>query len=238
MRINKFIAETGLASRRGADKLIEEGRVRVNGKLLSEPGYDVKPGDEVSVNGQTLGSKENKVYYILNKPSGYVTTVCDPYGRPTVMDLMKNIPERIYPVGRLDLHTSGLLIMTNDGGLARNLTHPSSEIGKVYRVRIAGEISKRDLTRLRTGVDIGDYVTAPARVDLITWNRHSSVLEIEIHEGKNRQVRRMFGAVGHPVEELERISVGSLSLGKLSPGKYRRLNPGEVRRLMNEAGMS
>ncbi len=234
MRINKFIAQAGLASRRGADKLIEAGRVRVNGGVLLEPGYDVRPEDQVTVDGKPLSAPEKKVYYALYKPAGYVTTVSDPQGRPTVMDLVADIPERIYPVGRLDLQTSGLLIMTNDGDFARALMHPSSQIGKVYRVLIAGGISKEAVSRLRAGVDIGGFVTSRARVDLLHWDRHASLLEIEIHEGKNRQVRRMFKAVGHPVEQLERISIGSLGLGRLRPGKYRRLNPDEVRRLLGE----
>lgn len=234
MRINKYIANAGIASRRKADDLILNGQVKVNGAVLRTPGYDVKETDVVSVNGQEIESdfRPKKVYYMLNKPVGYITSAADELGRPTVMDLMEGVSERIYPVGRLDFNTSGLLFMTNDGDFAYHLTHPKHQIGKVYRARVAGQLSKTQLARLRSGVDLGDFVTARARVDVLTWTKHSTVLEIEIHEGKNREIRRMFKAVGSNVEELMRIRVGNIELGHLKPGTYRKLNPSEVEYLM------
>ena len=234
MRINKYIASAGVCSRRKADKLIEEGNVKVNGAILSEPGYDVGPDDEVLVNGKPVYADEEKVYYLLNKPVGVITSASDESGRPTVTEIM-DVGKRVFPVGRLDFNTSGVLIMTNDGEFSHLLMHPANEVDKTYRVRIAGSISKEDLAKLRHGVDIGGYVTKRAKVDLISWTKHSTLLDVTIHEGKNRQVRRMFKAVGKNVEELERTSLGGIELGRLKPGQYRKLNPNEVERLRKGA---
>lgn len=228
MRINKYIANAGIASRRKADELIQKGQVQVNGEKMTEPGYDVAEGDVVIVNGNKVEAGEKKVYYIMNKPIGFITSVDDDKGRETVVDLMADVEERVFPVGRLDYNTSGLLFMTNDGDFAYKMTHPKNRVDKIYRVRIAGTISKEKLSKLRHGVDIGGFVTSRARVDVITWNRHSSILEITIHEGKNRQIRRMFAAVGINVQELERIQVGNIKLGHLKPGQYLRLTEGEI----------
>ncbi|MBQ1490208.1 MAG: rRNA pseudouridine synthase [Eubacterium sp.] len=228
MRINKYIAQAGIASRRGADELITKGKVKVNGAVLTEPGYDVKDGDHITVNGEPITASEQKVYYIMNKPTGFITSVRDERGRRTVLDLMPDVEARIFPVGRLDYNTSGLLFLTNDGDLAYGLTHPKHEVGKTYRVLVAGNIPKAKLAVLRHGVDIGGFTTSPAKVDVITWNRHSMLLEITIHEGKYRQVRRMFDAVGYPVQELTRISVGNIKLGHLKIGQYRKLSQGEI----------
>lgn len=228
MRINKYIANAGIASRRKSDELIRKGQVLVNGETMKEPGYDVTEGDVVFVNGNKVEASEKKVYYIMNKPIGFITSVDDDKGRETVVDLMADVEERVFPVGRLDYNTSGLLFMTNDGDFAYKMTHPKHKVDKVYRVRIAGTITREKLGKLRHGVDIGGFVTSRAKVDLITWNRHSSVLEITIHEGKNRQVRRMFAAVGYNVQELERIQVGNIKLGHLKPGQYRRLTDSEI----------
>lgn len=233
MRINKYIANAGIASRRKADELIKAGKVKVNGKVMSQPGYDVADRDEVLVEGRSVQSAENKVYYAMNKPLGVITSVNDDRGRMTVVDIMSDVEERVFPVGRLDYNTSGLLLLTNDGDFANRIMHPGRRVDKTYRVRVAGNISKMKISVLRAGVRLGKFKTAPARVDVITWNRHSMILEVTIHEGKNHQIRRMFEAVGYPVQELERISIGNMKLGHLKPGQYRKLSRRELEYFRN-----
>ena len=233
MRINKYIANAGIAGRRKADELIKAGKVKVNGKVMSQPGYDVADSDEVLVEGKPVQSTENKVYYAMNKPLGVITSVNDDRGRMTVVDIMSDVEERVFPVGRLDYNTSGLLLLTNDGDFANRIMHPGRRVDKTYRVRVAGNISKIKISVLRAGVRLGKFKTAPARVDVITWNRHSMILEVTIHEGKNRQIRRMFEAVGYPVQELERISIGNMKLGHLKPGQYRKLSKRELEYFSN-----
>lgn len=228
MRINKYIASCGEASRRAADELIQQGRVSVNGKILKEPGYDVKEGDEVRLFGRVITLETKKVYYLLNKPTGYVTTTMDKEGRPTVMDLVSGEGVRLFPVGRLDYNTSGLLILTNDGDLSNKLMHPSREFPKTYRVRAAGTVTLSDIRKLENGVDIGGFVTSKAEAKLIRHDKNSSIVDITIHEGKNRQVRRMFKAIGFPVQELTRTGLGTLVIGRLAVGSYRKLSREEV----------
>jgi 23S rRNA pseudouridine2605 synthase len=228
MRLNRYIAQAGIASRRKADELVFAGRVSVNGTVAESPGIDVAEGDTVSVDGRDIASRGRFVYIALNKPKGYITTTDDDMGRPTVMDLVTDIDERIYPVGRLDAETTGLLIMTNDGDLAYALTHPKTETVKAYRARVAGVMSKERLARLRRGVDIGGYVTASAEAELIRQGKSAALVEIRIHEGKNRQVRKMFAAVGNKVLDLERTAVGEVRLGNLKEGHYRKLKREEV----------
>lgn len=232
MRINKYLADAGICSRRKADELIKAGKVKVNGEVMTTPGYDVQDDDEVVYEGQAVRPLMNKVYYLLNKPVGCVTSVTDDRDRMTVIDLFADNDERLFPVGRLDYNTAGVLFVTNDGDFSYHLTHPKHQIEKLYQVRIAGMISKEDVSKLRHGVDIGGFVTSRARVDVVSWTKHSTILEVTIHEGKNRQVRRMFEAVGKHVEELTRLSVGGIGLGHLKPGQYRKLNPNEVAMLM------
>lgn len=232
MRINKYIASSCNSSRRKADELIRTGKVKVNGKVLTEMGYDVQEGDKIHVNGKMIKDTEKKVYFLMNKPLGVVTSAKDDKGRVTVIDLMPDVDERVFPVGRLDYNTSGLLLLTNDGDLANQIMHPKNHVEKTYRVRVAGEIPKSKIVILRKGVDLGDFVTAKAKVDVVTWNRHSMVLDVTIHEGKNRQVRRMFSAIGYPVQELCRTSIGNIKLGHLKPGQYRKLSKGELEYLM------
>ena len=233
MRINKYIAQAGVASRRKADELIAAGNVKVNGAVLREPGYDVQEGDRVEVNGRLLETQEKKVYILLNKPLGYVTTVSDDKERLTVMDLVKDVDARIFPVGRLDYNTSGMLIMTNDGDFAYKLTHPKHELTKTYRARVAGILSTEKVWKLRNGVDIGGFVTSKARVDVVKGLPKSTIVDITIHEGKNRQVRKMFKAVGNNVQELERIAIGDIRLGRLAEGHYRKLTREEIEYLKN-----
>ena len=233
MRINKYIAQAGIASRRKADELIANGNVKINGAVMKEPGYDVQDGDRVEVNGRLLSGPKKMEYVLINKPLGMVTTVEDDKDRLTVMECVKDIDARLFPVGRLDYNTSGALIMTNDGDLAYHITHPKNEVYKTYRARVAGILSKEKVAQLRKGVDIGGFVTSRARVNIIKGNAHSTIVEISIHEGKNRQVRKMFAAVGNPVQELERIAIGEIRLGHLKQGHYRKLTREEVEYLRN-----
>ena len=233
MRLNKYIAEAGEASRRKADELTLAGCVRINGRVMKEPGYDVLPEDVVEVNGKVIRPASKKVYLMLNKPKGYITTVKDEQGRPTVMELLTDVAERVFPVGRLDYQTTGLLLLTNDGELAQKLAHPLHKVPKTYRARVTGVLSDQRLSRLRNGVDIGGYVTAKARVAVLKQNEKSATVEIEIHEGKNRQVRKMFTAVDCKVQELQRVSVGQLQLGRLMEGHYRKLTRQEIEYLKN-----
>ena len=233
MRINKYIAQSGICSRRKADELIANGNVKINGAVLKEPGYEVTDGDKVEVNGTQISAKQKAEYVLINKPLGMVTTVSDDKERLNVMDVVADIDARLFPVGRLDYNTSGALIMTNDGEMAYRLTHPKHEVYKTYRARVAGILSNEKAARLRKGVDIGGFVTSPAKVNIIKGTQHSTIVEISIHEGKNRQVRKMFAAVGNPVQELERIAVGEIRLGHLKPGHYRKLTREEVEYLKN-----
>ena len=231
MRINKYIAQAGIASRRKADQLIMSGNVKVNGAVMKEPGYEVAEGDKVEVNGRLLENRTKLEYVLLNKPTGMVTTVSDDKDRLTVMEVVKDIDARLFPVGRLDYNTSGALLMTNDGEMAYKLTHPKHEVYKTYRARVAGVLSNEKVARLRKGVDIGGFVTSRAKVNVIKGNQHSTIVEISIHEGKNRQVRKMFAAVGNPVQELERTAIGEIRLGHLKPGHYRKLTREEIQYL-------
>lgn len=228
MRLNKYIAQAGIASRRKADDLISCGNVKINGAVVKELGTDVKEGDAVEVNGRRITASEKKVYVLLNKPLGYVTTSSDEKDRATVLDLVADVPERIFPVGRLDYNTSGLLILTNDGELAYRLTHPKHHVYKTYRAQVQGVLSNERIARLRRGVDIGGFVTSPAQVKVIKQGERSALVEIQIYEGKNRQVRKMFAAVGNKVTALQRIAMGDIRLGRLMEGHYRKLTREEI----------
>lgn len=233
-RLQKVLAKAGVASRRQSEVLITEGKVKVNGQKVVELGTKVDPEkDIILVNNRPISLQEKKVYYVLNKPAGYISSVKDPEGRNTVLDLCADIKERIYPVGRLDYDTEGLLILTNDGELTHVLTHPSKKVHKVYQARVQGVPNVNKLLELSNGVTLEDGVTAPARVDLLVVNKGKALLELEIHEGKNRQVRRMCEAVGHPVLYLKRVQVGSVKLGNLALGEYRSLSGNELRGLKN-----
>lgn len=234
MRLNKYIAQAGLASRRKADELIQNGNIKINGITVKEMGVEVKEGDVVEVNGRVLeGSTQKPVYVMLNKPLGYITTSADEKGRPTVLQLVADVDARLFPVGRLDYNTSGLLLLTNDGDMAYRLTHPKHQIYKTYRARVSGVLSRERINRLQNGVDIGGFVTSKAIVKVVKQGERSAIVEIQIAEGKNRQVRKMFAAVGNKVQELERIAVGDLILGRLMVGHYRKLTPKEIEYLKN-----
>ena len=228
VRLNKYIAQAGIASRRKADDLISCGNVKINGIAVKELGIDVKEGDVVEVNGRRIEASEKKVYVLLNKPVGYITTSFDDKNRATVLDLVADIPQRIFPVGRLDYNTSGLLPLTNDGDLAYRITHPKHHIYKTYRAQVQGVLSGERAARLRKGVDIGGFVTSPAEVSVIKQGERSALVEIKIYEGKNRQVRKMFSAVGNKVTALERTALGEIRLGRLMEGHYRKLTREEI----------
>ena len=233
MRLNKYIAHAGIASRRKADELTINGNVKINGLTMREPGYNVKPGDVVEVNGQRISGQEKMEYVLLNKPKGYITSMQDEKGRPVVTELVADVDARLFPVGRLDYNTSGMLILTNDGDLTYRLTHPRHQVTKTYRALVSGVLSKEKMFRLRKGVDIGGFVTSPAQVKIIRQAERSAVVDITIHEGKNRQVRKMFAAVGNPVQELQRTAIGDLRLGRLKEGHYRKLTRNEIEYLKN-----
>lgn len=234
VRLNKYLADRGVASRRKCDRLIEEGRVSVNGRVVNEVGSKVEEGDRVSVDGRALGGREHTVYYVLNKPVGVITTLDDPEGRRTIRELLPR-GVRVYPVGRLDADTSGLLLLTNDGELAHKLMHPRYGVPKVYRVRLAQEPRADQLRRIASGVRFDplhkDLVSAPARVRRIDPGFDAIMIEIIVHEGRFRQVRRMCEAVGLEVTGLHRVGYGPLSLGPLARGMFRELSDDEVAKL-------
>ncbi|MDE5721935.1 MAG: rRNA pseudouridine synthase [Clostridia bacterium] len=231
MRINKFLAASGVASRRECDKLIEDGKVTINGKR-AVLGVEVGECDEVKVNGNTVSLKKNE-YYILNKPKGYICSVSDDKGRKTVMDLMPDGAGRIYPVGRLDYDSEGLLILTTDGELAQHLTHPSNEVPKTYLVRVEGILNENELNPIRSGIEIDGYVTKKCKAHIVETNKAFTKVHITLKEGKNREIRKMFAAIGKEVNLLKRIKVGELSLRGLDRGAYRKLNKQEVEYLMS-----
>ncbi|MCA1796561.1 MAG: rRNA pseudouridine synthase [Geobacteraceae bacterium] len=230
-RIQKLIARAGLASRREAERWIEQGRVKVNGKIASLGDKAALHLDRIEVHGRPLAGAECKCYVMLNKPMGYVTTAHDPQGRPTVFDLVDKIPERLFSIGRLDLNTEGLLLLTNDGELAHTLLHPSYAIPKTYRVKISGDPDPKTCTALERGVELEDGITAPAQVARIRKSKRNTWFDLSITEGRNRQVRRMCESLGCSVSMLKRIRFGTLELDGLPVGQYRHLSPMELQAL-------
>lgn len=236
MRINKYLASAGLASRRGSDELIKEGKVKVNGQTVTELGLDIKPGDTVTVEGKKISADLDFVYFVLNKPKSYISTVKDDKDRKTVLDLIDERDKkghRLFPVGRLDYDTEGMLIITNDGELTERLTHPRFEITKTYTVRVSGVIEEEKLKRLRDGVVIDGKKTNKTRVKFLETEENISRYEITISEGRNRQVRKMFETIGSEVLFLKRVKIGDLKLGSLDRGKYRKLTEDEIKYLKN-----
>jgi 23S rRNA pseudouridine2605 synthase len=235
VRLQKIISAAGIASRRAAEKLIQEGRVQVNGTTVTELGTRADPDvDEIRVDERRVKQAQRHRYFLLNKPRGYVTTRSDPEHRPTVLDLLKGVREYVYPVGRLDFDSEGLLILTNDGELAATLTHPSHEVERVYEAQVLGVPDGHDIDRLSRGVVLEGRRTSPAQVELLRERRtegDTSVLRVTIHEGRTRQVRKMADAIGHPVRTLKRVRIGPISDKNLRPGSYRELTPEEVRKL-------
>ena len=237
VRLQKLLSQAGVASRRAAEKLIVEGRVSVNGHTVRELGSKAEPGDDIRVDGRRIKTAERKRYILLNKPAGYVTTRSDPQRRRTVLDLLGGVREYVYPVGRLDYDTEGLLLLTNDGDLAAQLTHPRHEVERTYEAKVAGMPDEDALGRLRRGIPLDGKRTLPADVVLLNRSRadRNGVLRLTIREGRNRQVRRMCEAVGHPVQSLKRTRLGSLTDRHLRPGEWRELTDTEIRRLRDLA---
>jgi 23S rRNA pseudouridine2605 synthase len=234
-RLQKIMAASGIASRRKAEEIIAAGRVTLNGKVVTEQGTKADPdSDLICVDGTPLQRREELLYFLLHKPKGYVTTVSDPEGRPTVMQLMKNCPERVYPVGRLDYASEGLLLMTNDGALAQKLMKAGSHVPKTYLVKISGQPNEQAVARLRAGItiELEDHrrvKTSPAKIRLAE-KAPNPWYEVTLIEGRNRQIRRMFHAIGHHVEKIKRVKLGPLVLD-VPPGKFRALTDAEVRQL-------
>lgn len=228
IRLQKYMADAGIASRRKCEDLIASGRVEVNGRVVNVPGTKITENDLVKVDGKELGQNRKNVYIALNKPVGYISTAKDQFSRKTVLDLVDTIKERIYPVGRLDYETSGLILLTNDGEMANKLLHPRYEIRKVYRAGIKGLLKEDDIRSFKKGIAIEDYITAPANIRVLETALKASTIEIEIHEGKNRQVRKMFEALGYSVLRLKRVAFGPISLGGLGEGKWRYLSRDEI----------
>jgi 23S rRNA pseudouridine2605 synthase len=237
-RVQKILAEMGIASRRRADEMVLEGRVIVNGKV-AVPGTKADPSvDHIRLDGKLLtGKKETKVYYIMNKPVNVMTTLEDPEGRPTVKDFFGRIRSKVFPVGRLDFDSEGLLIFTNDGELAHGILHPSKKIPKTYKVKIKGLLEEKDVKRLTNGMHLADGKTAPAKLRKLKKLKENSWVEITITEGRKRQVRRMFDHVGHSVIKLIRTRVGKLDLGHLPSGEMRPLTSDEITTLKEITGL-
>jgi 23S rRNA pseudouridine2605 synthase len=229
-RLQKILAQAGVGSRRACEGLIAEGRVRVNGEVATLGSRADPETDAIEVDGAVVGVRRGLVHYLLNKPAGVVTTATDPQGRPTVVELVPDEP-RVYPVGRLDAGTEGLLLLTNDGDLAHRLTHPSYGVEKEYLAEVEGSPSRGAVRRLREGVELDDGRSAPAKVAAVG----AHTLRVTIHEGRNRQVRRMCAAVGHPVRRLVRVRIGPISDRRLAPGQWRQLSQAEVRSLERAA---
>jgi 23S rRNA pseudouridine2605 synthase len=229
IRLQKYLAKCGIASRRVSERLIKEGLISVNNEVITDMGVKIDTKyDVVKYRGKIVKYEKDMVYIMLNKPVGYVTTVKEQFNRPKVTDLIKGIDSRIYPVGRLDYNTSGLIFMTNDGDLTFKLTHPSHEVEKVYLVLVKGIPNKSQMDMLNKGVCIGDYITRPSKSEIIKIEGENALLSITIHEGKNRQVRKMVSAIDHDVIKLKRVAIGELKLGDLKTGSFRYLTAKEI----------
>jgi 23S rRNA pseudouridine2605 synthase len=232
-RLQKILAQAGIASRRSAEQLIRDGRIRINGQVVVEMGYKADPAhDRITCDGKPITS-EQKVYLLLNKPAGYVTTLSDPQGRPVVSDLTADIPLRLFPVGRLDLDTEGALLMTNDGELGNAILHPRYEVKKTYEALVVGSPSRETIKRLQEGIELDGFITRPAAIRILKQHKDQTLVEIIIHEGKKRQVRKMFAAVHHRVLHLKRTAYGKLRLGTLPLGKYRVLTPADLKNIFS-----
>ena len=232
MRLQKYLALSGVASRRASEKLIAEGHVTVNGQVITEMGVQVDElNDQIAVDGAPVHLEVEKHYLAYYKPVGEVTTVSDPEGRATVMDKFRDYPVRLYPVGRLDFDSEGLLLLTNDGDMMNSLLHPSHEVDKTYLAKVSNRVEEESIRRLRAGVQLDGRLTSPAHVRVVRYEAFDTVLLVTIHEGRYRQVRRMFEAVGHQVVQLKRVGFGPIQLGDLPRGTWRQLTPNEIRKL-------
>lgn len=229
IRLQKYLAASGVCSRRKAEQYILDGRVAIKGETITTLGTKVdENATGVTVDGKEIHLEEEKVYYLLHKPKGYVTTLSDPQGRPVVTELLHGVKERVFPVGRLDFDTEGALLLTNDGELSQKILHPSFETFKTYEAHIVGVPSRTQLAELERGVLVDDKATAPAKVGNIFKRGSNSLVTITIHEGRKHQVKKMFAAIGHPVMYLKRLSYGQLGLHKIGKGQFRKISPSEI----------
>ncbi|MDH3330876.1 MAG: rRNA pseudouridine synthase [Desulfobulbaceae bacterium] len=234
-RLQKILAKAGIASRRKAEELIKEGKVRVDGKVVTEMGTKVDPdAQDIECDGIHVAAREKKIYILLHKPAGFLSTVHDPQGRPIVTDLLPQVKERVYPVGRLDLDTEGALLLSNDGELAQKILHPSHEVNKTYVAKVKGKPNTKKLAALSRGITLEGRKTWPADIEVLQSEPQATTIKIIIHEGRKRQVRKMFDAVGHPVLQLKRTAYGQLELGDLRPGKYRFLSPEDIKMIFRK----
>ncbi len=238
IRLNKFLAQAGVASRREVDKMIAEGRIKVNGLVIKELGYKIDDEkDRVEVEGKRVERGEGLIYLMINKPPGYLVTLKDHFQRPTIQQLLPPLKKRVYPVGRLDYDSSGLLLVMNDGELAYRLTHPRFKVPKAYLVKVKGEPDPSKLSRLEKGIYLDGKKTAPAKIAQIAGSSKKNLLKIEIYEGRKREIKRMFKAIGHRVLQLRRVSFGGLRLGRLKTGKWRFLTRKEIDILKKASGL-
>lgn len=231
MRINKFLASCGIGSRRKVEEYILDNKIMVNGKIICELGYDVKETDKVSYNGKLLTLEDKKIYIMLNKPKCYITSLSDEQGRKVVTDLLKGIKERVFPVGRLDYNTEGLLLLTNDGDWANKIIHPSGEIGKTYEVKLKYNPTNKQLNDLRRGILIDGKKTLPSKVEVISFEDPYYIIHITIFEGRNREIRKMFEQLNLKIYNLKRLSIGGLHLGSLEMGKYKILTKNDINKV-------
>lgn len=234
MRLQKYLAVCGVASRRGAEALISEGRVSVNGQVITEMGVKITGNEKILVDGKPVKPEKHKIYIMLYKPKSVLSSVRDDRDRKCVVDLIEGVDERLYPVGRLDYDTTGLIILTNDGDFMQHLTHPSYEIWKTYEAVVRGTPTENNVRSFADGLELDDGPTLPALLTVVGYKGKNAIAEVRIREGRNRQVRRMLEKIGHPVLELKRISYGNLELGELRPGQWRYLRPEEVESLCPE----
>lgn len=231
-RLQKFLADAGVASRRKSEEFIQQGKVKVNGVIVKELGFKVDPEkDKVEYEGKTLNIENERIVLMLNKPKDVISSAKDPQGRKTVLDLIPDKFPRLYPVGRLDYESEGMILLTNDGELANKITHPKNEVRKVYSVWVFGYPSKDTMSKFSKGVELEDGTTAPAEIKLIKKGKTTSQMEVAIKEGKKRQIRRMFDALGHPVSRLVRTQIGELKMGILEEGKYKKLKEQEIKKI-------
>ena len=239
IRLNKYLAQAGVVSRREADRLITRGDIQVNGRVIRELGCRIDPSrDKIVFRGSEVSGKKKHVYVMVNKPRGYIVTTKDPLNRPHVLNLLPPLGRRIYPVGRLDADSEGLLVLTDDGELAYRLTHPRFQIPKVYLVKVKGHPGQEKIFRLEKGILIEGKKTSPASLEFITGKGTRSLFQMTIREGRKREIRRMFASVGHEVVELKRVQVGSLRLGDLKKGRWRFLRPNEIHRLKKQVSLN
>lgn len=233
-RLQKYMASCGVDSRRHCEEIIKAGRVKVNGQVIMELGTKIDTDlDKITVDSKVINKEEKKVFYALHKPCGYICSVADEKGRATILDLMPK-EYRIFPIGRLDYDSSGLILLTNDGDTYNKVIHPRENIDKVYEVLVDGQIAPNEISKLQEGIDIGDYITKPAKVSVLSTWQNKTLITVTIHEGKNRQIRRMLEAISHEVLGLKRIKIGKIELGDLKEGEYRELKDFEIKYLKDE----